>query len=76
MPIESSGQMEKSDFQSHQIAATNKVVKAKNFNRLISCPTLTGLIHQRRSSCILLITGGGYNACVDGLWIDRLQNIH
>ena len=27
---------------------------------------------EENGACILLITGGGYNACVDGLWIDRL----
>ena len=66
------------DFQSHQIAATNKVVKAKNFNRSDHImPHLDWFDppKKKNGACILLITGGGYNACVDGLWIDRLAKI-
>ena len=66
------------DFQPHQIAATHKVVKAKNFNRTEHImPHLDWFDppKKKNGACILLITGGGYNACVDGLWIDRLAKI-
>ena len=63
------------DFQSQQIAATNKEVKSKGFNRTEHrMPHLDWFDapKKKNGACMLLITGGGYNACVDGLWIDRL----
>ena len=63
------------DFQSHQIAATNKEVKAKGFNRAEHTMPYLDWFNppkKKNGACMLFITGGGYNACVDGLWIDRL----
>jgi len=64
------------NFQPQQIAATNKEVKSKGFNREEhTMPYLDWFDapKKKNGACMLFITGGGYNACVDGLWIDRWQ---
>ena len=63
------------DFQNHQIAATTKEVKAPGFDRTNHVmPHLDwyNAPAEKNGACMLLISGGGYNSCCDGVWIDRL----
>jgi len=62
------------DLQPQQIAATTKEAKAPGFTAAehtmphlnwYEAPAVTN------GACMLLITGGGYNNCCDGVWIDR-----
>jgi len=62
------------DFQAHQIAATTQEVKAPGFKA--SEHTMPYLDWyepptDKNGGCMLLISGGGYNCCCDGKWIDR-----
>ena len=63
------------DFQAHQIAATTREAKAPEFVRAehvmphidwYDAPV------EKNGACMLLITGGGYQACVDNEWINRV----
>ena len=61
------------NFQSGQIAATTQEVKAPGFK-----PEANTMPHlnwyeppkEKNGACMLLISGGGYNNCCDGAWID------
>ncbi len=63
------------DFQPQQIAATTQEVKAPGFvaadNRM---PHLDWYEPpaEKNGGCMLLISGGGYQSCCDGVWIDRV----
>ena len=63
------------NFQPQQIAATKQETKAKGFKRGDhTMPYLEWFTQpqEKNGACILFLSGGGYNACVDGRWIDRL----
>ena len=63
------------NFQPQQIAATKQDTKAKGFKRGDhTMPYLEWFAQpqEKNGACILFLSGGGYNACVDGRWIDRL----
>ena len=63
------------DFQSQQIAATRQEAKAPGFKAAEhDMPYLDWYEApaEKNGGCMLLITGGGYNRCVDGAWIDRV----
>lgn len=63
------------DYQPQQIAATTQEVKAPGFN-----PAENAMPHldwyeapaEKNGGCMLLISGGGYQNCCDGVWIDRV----
>lgn len=63
------------DYQPQQIAATTQEVKSPGFNAAENTmPHLdwyeaTG---EKNGGCMLLISGGGYQNCCDGVWIDRV----
>lgn len=63
------------DFQPQQIAATTLEAKAPGFKAAehtmphlnwYEAPAVTN------GGCMLLITGGGYQSCCDGVWIERV----
>lgn len=63
------------DFQTHQVAATSGEMKEPGFKASehtmpyldwYEAPT------EKNGGCMLLISGGGYQGCVDGMWIDRV----
>lgn len=63
------------DFQAHQIAATTQEARAPGFKAAehtmphldwYDAPT------KKNGGCMLLISGGGYNNCCDGVWIDKV----
>ena len=63
------------DFQTHQIAATSEEMKEPGFKASehtmpyldwYEAPT------EKNGGCMLLISGGGYQGCVDGMWINRV----
>jgi acetyl esterase/lipase len=63
------------DYQAQQIAATTQEVKAPGFKaaehtmpHLDWCDAPT----TKNGACMILISGGGYNSCCDGVWIDRV----
>lgn len=63
------------NFQTQQIAATNKEVKAPGFKaEENTMPHLDWYEPptEKNGACMLLISGGGYFNCVDGVWIDRV----
>ena len=63
------------DFQPQQIAATSEETKVPGFNAAAhTMPYLNWYDAPKEKSggCMLLISGGGYNGCVDGVWIDRV----
>lgn len=63
------------NFQPQQIAATSKEAKAPGFK-----PEANTMPHlnwyeppkEKNGACMLLISGGGYEGCVDGAWIDSV----
>lgn len=63
------------NFQPEQIAATNQEAKAPGFK-----PEANTMPHlnwyeppkEKNGACMLLISGGGYHGCVDGVWIERV----
>jgi len=62
------------DFQTHQIAATTQEVKAPGFKTAEhTMPQLDWyeVPAEKNGGCMLLISGGGYQSCCDGMWIDR-----
>ena len=63
------------DFQAHQIAATTQEVKAPRFTAAEhAMPHLDWYEPpaEKNGGCMLLISGGGYQRYVDGVWIDRV----
>jgi acetyl esterase/lipase len=63
------------DCQSHQIAAMTREVEAPGFKA--SEHTMPHLDWyeapaEKNGGCMLLISGGGYQNCCDGVWIDRV----
>ena len=62
------------DFQAHQIAATTQEVKAPGFKAAEHVMPYLDWYEppaDKNGGCMLLISGGGYNCCCDGMWIDR-----
>jgi acetyl esterase/lipase len=62
------------NFQPQQIAARTQAVKAPGFKAAEhSMPHLDWYAPpaEKNGGCMLLISGGGYNSCCDGAWIDR-----
>ena len=66
------------DFQSHQIAATSAETEEPGFKASehtmpyldwYEAPT------EKNGGCMLLISGGGYQGCVDGVWINRVAKM-
>ncbi len=63
------------DLQSHQIAATTQEVKAPEFKAVEHPMPYLDWYEPPASEnggCMLLISGGGYQNCCDGWWIDRV----
>lgn len=63
------------DFQPQQIAATTQEVNAPGFKAAEhAMPHLDWYEAPARKNggCMLLISGGGYQNCCDGVWIDRV----
>ena len=62
------------DCQTQQIAATTQEVKAPGFKTAEhTMPHLDWYEAPaaKNGGCMLLISGGGYQSCCDGMWIDR-----
>lgn len=62
------------DFQAQQIAATTAEVKAPGFKAAEhTMPHLDWYEAPatKNGACMILISGGGYNSCCDGVWIER-----
>ncbi len=63
------------DHQPHQIAATTQEVQRPGFKAAEhTMPHLDwyDAPATRNGACMLLISGGGYNSCCDGVWIDQV----
>ncbi|WP_206018768.1 alpha/beta hydrolase [Rubritalea profundi] len=63
------------DFQAHQIAATTQQARAPGFKAAEhTMPHLDwyDAPAEKNGGCMLLISGGGYNNCCDGVWIDKV----
>ena len=63
------------DFQPRQIAATTQEAKAPGFKAAENTmPHLDWYAPpaEKNGACMLLISGGGYASCCDGVWIDRV----
>ncbi len=63
------------DFQTQQIAVTTQAVKAPGFQAAEhTMPHLDWYEApaEKNEGCMLLISGGGYQNCCDGVWIDRV----
>jgi acetyl esterase/lipase len=63
------------NFQPQQIAATTQEVKAPGFKAAEhAMPHLDwhDAPAEKNGACMLLISGGGYENCCDGEWIDRV----
>ena len=63
------------DFQPRQIAATTQEAKAPGFQAAENTmPHLDWYEPpaEKNGACMLLISGGGYDSCCDGVWIDQV----
>jgi acetyl esterase/lipase len=63
------------DFQPQQIAATTREVNAPGFKAAEHAMPYLDWYEapaEKNGSCMLLISGGGYQNCCDGEWIDRV----
>jgi acetyl esterase/lipase len=63
------------DLQPHQIAATTQEAKAPDFKAADHVMPYLDWYEppaEKNGACMLLISGGGYNCCCDGAWIDRV----
>jgi acetyl esterase/lipase len=63
------------DYRPQQIAATTEEVKSPGFNAAKhTTPHLDWYEApgEKNGGCMLLISGGGYQNCCDGVWIDRV----
>ena len=63
------------DFQAQQIAATTEEVKAPGFKAADHAMPYLDWYEapaKKNGGCMLLISGGGYQNCCDGVWIDRV----
>ncbi|MBN2313086.1 MAG: hypothetical protein JXM79_04100, partial [Sedimentisphaerales bacterium] len=63
------------DFQARQIAATTQEVKAPGFKAADHAMPYLDWYEapaEKNGGCMLLISGGGYQSCCDGVWIDRI----
>ncbi|MBN8460969.1 MAG: alpha/beta hydrolase [Verrucomicrobia bacterium] len=63
------------DFQAQQIAATTEEVKAPGFKAAEHAMPYLDWYEapaQKNGGCMLLISGGAYQNCCDGVWIDRV----
>jgi acetyl esterase/lipase len=63
------------DFQPQQIAATTQEVKEPGFKpaeRVMPYLDWYEAPAEKNGACMLLISGGGYQNCCDGVWIDRV----
>jgi acetyl esterase/lipase len=61
------------DFQPQQIAATTEEVKAPGFKAAEHVMPYLDWYEApaaKNGACMLLISGGGYQSCCDGVWID------
>jgi acetyl esterase/lipase len=63
------------DFQEQQVAAPKPETQAPGFkaeeHRMPYLEWFDAPAAKNRG-CVLLVTGGGYDGCVDGVWIDRV----
>ena len=65
------------DYQPRQVAATRPETKAPGFKRSgHSMPYIEWFDEpaDKNGGCVLLIAGGGYNSCVDSVWINRVAD--
>ncbi|MHB8957200.1 MAG: alpha/beta hydrolase, partial [Pirellulaceae bacterium] len=63
------------DFQTSQIAATTPEVKAPGFKAADHAMPYLDWYEapaEKNGGCMLLISGGGYQSCCDGVWIDQV----
>jgi acetyl esterase/lipase len=63
------------NFQPQQIAATTQEVKEPGFKpaeRVMPYLDWYDPPAEKNGACMLLISGGGYQNCCDGVWIDRV----
>jgi acetyl esterase/lipase len=63
------------NFQPQQIAATTQEVKEPGFKpaeRVMPYLDWYDPPVEKNGACMLLISGGGYQNCCDGVWIDRV----
>ena len=63
------------DFQPQQIAATTREVKEPGFKPAEHAMPYLDWYEapaEKNGACMLLISGGGYHNCCDGVWIDRV----
>lgn len=63
------------DFQPHQIAATSQEVKTPGFAAAEHAMPYLDWYEpptEKNGACMLLISGGAYEGCVDGVWVDRV----
>ena len=63
------------DFQPQQIAATTQEAKAPGFKAVEHAMPYLDWYEapvEKNGGCMLLISGGGYQNCCDGEWIDRV----
>ncbi|MHB8898890.1 MAG: alpha/beta hydrolase [Thermoguttaceae bacterium] len=63
------------DFQTSQIAATTQEVSAPGFKAADHAMPYLDWYEapaEKNGGCMLLISGGGYQTCCDGVWIDRV----
>ncbi len=63
------------NFQAGQIAARTEEVKAPGFKRADHAMPYLDWYEppaEKNGGCMLLISGGGYHNCCDGVWIDRV----
>ena len=63
------------DYQPQQVAATTQEAKAPDFKAAENAmPHLDWYEApvEKNGACMLLISGGGYQNCCDGAWIDRV----
>ncbi len=61
------------DFQSQQIAATTEEANAPGFKAAEHVMPYLNWYEapaEKNGACMLLISGGGYQSCCDGVWID------
>ena len=63
------------DCQAQQIAATTQEAKAPGFKAAEQAMPYLDWYEApaaKNGGCVLLISGGGYQSCCDGEWIDRV----
>ncbi|MEI7903616.1 MAG: hypothetical protein WCK89_25545, partial [bacterium] len=61
------------DFQTQQIAATTQEVNAPGFKTAEHAMPYLDWYEapaEKNGGCMVLLSGGGYQSCCDGMWID------